>query len=133
MNYIFLTYKKCICFHNYLCTKYSINIVTIVFIQVYEILHLDIKNHSPHKMTEWKKSQNKVQYFTVHIIQFIEFHQPFHWGPRGSYDKHHVNGSACHISRLPQEGQYQVVSYWLLCLVIVPASLPLPTSFMHML
>ena len=30
-------------------------------------------------------------------------------------------------------GQHQAVSYWLLCLVIVPASLPLPTSFMHML
>ena len=40
LNYIFLTYKKYICFHNYLCTKYSINIVTIVFIQLYEILHL---------------------------------------------------------------------------------------------
>ena len=93
----------------------------------------DIKNHSPHKMTWMEKVSKKVQYFAVHIIQFIEFHQPFHWGPRGSYDKHHVNCSACHITQLPQRGQHQVVSYWLLCLVIVPASLPLPTSFMHML
>ena len=93
----------------------------------------DIKNHSPHKWLEWKKSQNKVQYFAVHTIQFIEFHQPFHWGPRGSDDKHHINGSACHISQPPQWGQHQAVSYWLLCLVIVSASLPLSTSLMHML
>ena len=44
-----------------------------------------------------------------------------------------LNGSACQISQLPQQGQHQAVSYWLLCLVIVSASLPLPTSFMHML
>ena len=93
----------------------------------------DIKNILLIKWLEWKKSQNKVQYFTVHTIQFIEFHQPFRWGPRGSDDKHHINSSACHISRLPQWGQHQAVWYWVLCLVIFPASLPLLTSFMHML
>ena len=67
-------------------------------------------------------------------------HYTVHWipsaislGPRGSDDKHDINGSACHISWLPQQGEHQVVSYWLLCLVIVSASLPLLTSFMHML
>ena len=30
-----------------------------------------------------KKSQNKVQYFAVHTILFIEFHQMFDGGPQG--------------------------------------------------
>ena len=101
---------------------------------LWNIAPKDIKKLFPLiKWLEWKKSQNQVQYFTVHTILFIEFHQPFHQGPRGSDNKHHINGSACHISWLPQWGQHQAVSYWLLCLVIVSASLPLLTSFMHML
>ena len=94
----------------------------------------DIKNHSPHKIT-WMEKVSK-QRTILHSL-----HYTVHWnsishfigGPRGSDDKHHINSSACHISWLPQWGQHQAVSYWLLCLVIVPASLPLPTSFMHML
>ena len=93
----------------------------------------DIKNHSPHKMT-WMEKVSKQStilhssHYTVHWI-----HQLSHQGSRGSGDKHHINGSACHISWLPQQGQHQAVSYWLLCLVIVSAFLPLLTSFMHMM
>ena len=93
----------------------------------------DIKDHSPHKMT-WMEKVSKQStilhssHYTVHWIP-----SAISLGPRGSYDKHHVNGSACHISQLPKWGQHQAMSYLLLCLVIVTASLPLLTSFMHML
>ena len=93
----------------------------------------DIKNILLIKWHEWKKSQNKVQYFTVHTILFIEFCQLFHQGPRGSDNKFHIIGSACHISWLHKQGQHWVVWYWLLCLVIVSASWQLQISFMHML
>ena len=93
----------------------------------------DIKNCSPHKMT-WMENVSK-QSIILHSS-----HYTVHWipsaislGAQGSDNKHHINSSACHISWLPQWGQHQAVSYWLLCLVIVSASLPLPNSFMHML
>ena len=30
-----------------------------------------------------EKVSKKVQYFTVHTLLFIEFHQLFNWGPQG--------------------------------------------------
>ena len=74
----------------------------------------------------------KTKYNTLQLTLYCSLNSISHF-IRGSDEKHHVNGSAGHISRLPQQGQHQAVSYWLLCLVIVSASLPLPTSFMHML
>ena len=84
----------------------------------------DIKNHSPHKMTWMEKvlKQSTIlcsSHYTVHWIP-----SAVQWeGPRGSGNKHHIIGSACHISWLCQQGQHQVGWYWLLYLVIVSALL----------
>ena len=93
----------------------------------------DIKKHSPHKMT-WMEKVSKQStilhssHYTVHWIASAVW-----LGAQGSDNKHHIIGSACHISWLCQQGQHWVAWYWLLCLVIVSASLQLLTSFMHMM